>query len=419
MSAQPDIRSQLRALSIPRDQRPTAAAPTVGAPARAANGRSRIGLIAAVLLVGLVGWGVYASRGFFAGMTDAAASQTDIRLVPVTVRRPAELPPLLTATGKIVSDHKVQVSTKVSGQIVSLLFEQGDRVKKGQVLARIEDVIYRARRDQAKAQLEKSRANLEYQKVNYARISRLHEGSNAPDIEYTDAKRAQDEGEAQVKADQAALDWAQKALTDCEVLAPIAGVVLERNVEVGDFVAAEGGRGAMANSQLGSIADMATLRVEVDVSELDINRLKKDMPCTIIPDAYKDRRYNGHVMWIDPGANYSKATVQVKVRIESPDDNLRVEGSAQVVFLPERPSAEAMKSDAAPTLWIPASAAVIDADGVGGRVFLASDGRLRETRVRIGRRVGGELQIESGLSSGQMIAADGLDKLSDGQRVKS
>ena len=72
------------------------------------------------------------------------------------------------------------------------------------------------------------------------------------------------------------------------------------------------------------------LRVEVDISELDITRLHKNMPCRITPDAYKDRNYTGHIMWLDPGANYSKATVQVKVRIDNPDEFLRVEGSAKV-----------------------------------------------------------------------------------------
>ena len=114
------------------------------------------------------------------------------------------------------------------------------------------------------------------------------------------------------------------------MVAPIAGVILERDVEVGDFVSAEGGRSAMANSQFASIADMTKLRVEVDVSELDIARLRTDLPCVVVPDAYKDRRYHGHVMWLDPGANYAKATVQVKVRIDDPDDYLRVEGAAQV-----------------------------------------------------------------------------------------
>jgi RND family efflux transporter MFP subunit len=411
MAAPSDIRTQLRSLAIPKAQRPVTSA---GAP----PARRRWILPAAGGALALVlAYGLYAGlAGSSPSLLPSAAAGAEVRLVPVTVRRGSDMPPLLTATGKVVSDHQVEVLTKVSGQIVALSFEQGDRVKKGQVLARIEDTIYRARRDQAAAELEKSRANLEYQKVNFDRVERLHQERNAPDIEYADARRWLDDAHAQVAANEAALQYAQKALNDCEVVAPIAGVVLERNVEVGDFVAAEGGRGANANAQFGAIADMAVLRVEVDISELDIARIRRGLPCTVTPDAYKDRRYSGHVMWIDPGANYSKATVQAKVRIEKPDEWLRVEGSAQVVFHADVP---APADNAADSLWIPSSACRPAPQGDTATVFVAVEGRLRQATITLGRRSGGEVEVRGGLTAGQSIAAEGLDKLRDGQRIKS
>jgi HlyD family secretion protein len=348
-----------------------------------------------------------------------AASAADVRLLNVVRQREPEVASVLTATGKIVSDHKVQVTTKVSGQIVALCFEQGDRVKKGQVLARVEDVIYRARRDEAAARLEKSKAHLAFQKIAFARTERLYKEASAPEIEFADARRALQEAEAQVAADEAALQYAQKALTDCEVVAPIDGVILERNVEVGDFVAAEGGLGANANAQFGTIADMNAVRVEVDVSELDINRIHRGMPCTVAPDAYKDRRYRGRVMWLDPGANYSKATVQVKVRIENPDDYLRYEGSAQVIFLPERAASRPAGTQGAAGIWIPTTACVRDSAGNTAKVYVVSDGRLRETSVTLGKQTGNQIEVLNGLAEGQTIAAEGLDKLRDGQRIRS
>jgi len=309
------------------------------------------------------------------------------------------------------------VATKVSGQIVSLHFEQGDRVEQGRTLARIEDVLYRARRDEAAARLERSTANLQFQKINFERVAGLVESESAPDIEYADAKRALAEAEALVSADRAALEFTQKTLSDCQVVAPIAGVILTRNVEVGDFVAAEGGRGANANAQFAIIADMTQLRVEVDISELDIIRIHQGMRCTILPDAYKDRRYQGYVMWLDPGANYSKATVQVKVRIENPDDYLRVEGSAQVAFLAGT-AASGSTGVQAPAIWIPSTACLSDPKGGASSVFLLEDGRLRKTPVTLGQRVGDRVEVTGGLRAGQTIAADGLDRLADGQRVR-
>ena len=202
-------------------------------------------------------------------------------------------------------------------------------------------------------------------------------------------------------------------------------------VEVGDFVAAEGGRGAMANSQFALIADMEKLRVEVDVSELDIARLHRDMPCVVIPDAYKDRRYSGHLLWIDPGANYAKATVQVKVRIDNPDDFLRVEGAAQVQFIAgdkpaEAGSAQPPTTDPAgqvsttqrsPGLWVPAGACRVDAGGQTAKVLVVREGMLRETTVKLGRREGANIEVLDGLAEGQEIAAD-AQKAKDGQTVQ-
>jgi HlyD family secretion protein len=168
---------------------------------------------------------------------------------------------------------------------------------------------------------------------------------------------------------------------------------------------------------------MSALRVEVDVSELDINRIRSDMPCMIAPEAYKDRKYNGQVMWIDPGANYSKATVQVKVRINNPDDRLRVDGSAQVVFMIEPPASApaAPASTTAPEtgLWIPLSACRLDVAGKTARVFVLADGRLQIRKITVGRQRADQVEVLDGLQAGQSIVREGLDRLADGQRVRS
>jgi len=408
MNAPSDLRSQLQSLKIDRHQRPIE---------RAQPTQRRSGAWWKLLLVALLAAGSYAGWDYWKTHRANAAGAPAVRLIPVVARSGRPDPsPVLTATGKIVSDHKVLVFTKVSGQIVKLFFEQGDAVKAGQVMAEIEDVLFRARRDEAAANVERAKANLEYQRVNFERVKNLFDRGVSPQIEFVAAQRDFNAATAQLAADQAALDFMNKQLLDTKVLAPIAGVVLERNVNVGDFVAAEGGRGAMSNAQLGSIADMQLVRVEVDISELDIARLKKGMPCIITPDAYKDRNYKGYVMWIDPGANYSKATVQVKVRIENPDRYLRVEGVAQVAFYAERPKEGGAAESAETGIWIPRSACIADATGTTGRVFVAAEGRLRETTVKLGARAGEQVQVVSGLSAGQTIA-DEAAKLRDGERV--
>ncbi len=424
----PELRDRLRSLSIPRNQRPGAGA--------SVRRRGPLTWLLVIVVLGLVGYVAWDKTGHRLPLQFPATAPAAVRTVRVTSTPPAASgTPVLTATGKIVSDHQVEVATKVSGQIVAMYFEQGDRVEHGQVLAEIESVLPRARLDEARANLERARANAAYQEVNFTRVSRLFEAGQGSDIELADARRARDEGRAQVESLVAMVQYTEKIVRDCRVEAPISGVILQRNVEVGDFVAAEGGRGAMANSQFASIADMNQLRVEVDVNELDIARLYQDMPCIITPDAQKNRHYDGFVMWIDPGANYAKATIQVKVRIGNPDENLRVEGAAQVQFLSERPaSAPAVASgpvgasspatasstssaSASAGVWIPATAVVPDASGQRGQVFVVAGGRLAARRVNLGRRAGSLVEVTAGLTEGQEIAAEGLDRLRDGQSI--
>lgn len=409
-----DLHAQLRTLSIDRDHRPAIA------PRPRSRWLSRLVLLVVVTGFGAAGWWQRDLLvGFLQQALPAASPATgspapEVRLLTVTPAPPPGSEPVLTASGKIVSDHIVQVATKVSGQIVALYFEQGDTVQQGQLLARLEDVVYRARRDEAKAELERSRAAGEFYRWNFDRIEHMRQRNDASDVEYADAKRWRDDSIAKVAADEAALAYAEKLLADTQVVAPIAGVILERNVEVGDFVAAEGGRGAIANAQFATIADMTKLRVEVDVSELDIARIHQDMPASITPDAYKDRRYNGHVLWIDPGANYAKATVQVKVRIDNPDAFLRVEGTAQVAFRGSAPQSGPAQAG----LWIPAGACQTDANAADkGRVFVVRDGRAKIVPVTIGERMADRLRISDGLAAGDTIVETWSERIRDGQRV--
>jgi len=410
MEASSDLKNEIRKLRIDKAQRPKAPA----ASAVASTGpRRRLRLPIVLTGLGVALLGGYWSWGRMApGLGATLRSAPEVRLFSVTARTDSAPPPVLTATGKIVSDHKVQVATKVSGQIQELMFEQGDRVTQGQVIARIEKTNFLARRDNAKAAFERARARLEYLEANFNRITGLHSQNDAGDIEYINVKSEFEAAKAQVAADEATLREAQWWLDECEVRAPISGVVLQRNVEVGDFVAAQGGFGGFANSQFGAVADMTKLRVEVDVSELDITRIAKDMPCTVTPDAYKDRKYPGHVMWLDPAANYSKATVQVKVRIENPDEFLRVEGSARVDF-GSKPSKEAGQGS---NVWIARSAILGGGREDAGAVFVFVDGRLHKTDVKIGRRTDREYEILSGLQPGNRIGADPKD-YEDGQRA--
>jgi len=295
------------------------------------SGRLALGLLATLLalLAAVGGWtALHSWRGSGAG--PAAVG-------PATAAKPAAgadaAAPVLIATGEIVSDHVVTVTAQVPGPIVGVPVEQGRRVERGQLLAQIDEIDYRLRRDMQAAALRETEAVLEKARYDRDRTAALHAQQQISDAEWVAASTALARAEAQLAAARAALALAEQQLSDCRITAPIAGTVLERHVEVGEFVTPEGGEYRGVKTQVATIADTEHLRVEVDVFEEDISRIRANMQCAIVPDAYRQRRYAGRVLWVDPRGDYSKGAVGVKVRIENPDEFTRIGGGARVEFL--------------------------------------------------------------------------------------
>lgn len=419
-----------------------------------------------VAVIVLLVFGVFVGAGFWYYKTTgvnivAAMSEKPVAVRTYTIPRErlekSQDEVVLVANGKIVSDVRVNVATKVSGQITSLHVEQGDHVEKDQVLARIEADVYEAQRDEAQATadrlkhaitqtkanhkrelaaVDEARSDHEWRKYNFERLEKLAQRNQASDVELTEARLALEGAaatlekaeasaqataasisvfESDLKASESVLRLRQKLLDDCAIRAPIAGVVLERNAQVGDFLAAEGGRGANANAQLVSIADMELLRVEIDVSERDIHRIRANQTARITPDAYKSSEFDGHVMWIDPIGDYARAIVQVKVRIEEPNPNLRIEGSAKVEFLAEKPN---QNPEIDPKrFWLPLATVKFPTINAEPLVFTVIDDRAVANVVKIGARTSETVEVTSGVYPGMKLIADRLEEIKDGTLV--
>lgn len=444
----PEKMTGLSRLAIERSQRPTTSR----------QGWWLLAGIVAVVAALSAGaaWWYYRETG--TNIVAALSEQPlDVNLLVVPDLSKAADSVVLVANGKIVSDRRVDVATKVSGQIVELTVEQGDTVTEGQVLARIEDIVYRAQRDEAAANLsrnvhaveqaraehdravaaiEQARAEFNFTDYNFRRLQRLDGTNEASEFEVTDAKNRYEAtkaaldvalateksrataiqlSEADRQGSEAGLRMLQKRLDDCAIRAPISGVVLQRNAQVGDFLAAEGGRGANANAQLVSIADMSFLRVEIDVSERDVQRIRPDQPARITPDAQRSHVYDGKVMWIDPIGDYAKATVQVKTRIFDPGPDLRIDGSAKVEFL--SPNVPKDGAAAKPVLWLPKSAVKLVPGSDDAIVFTVIDGRASPNVVKIGAKAEKDVEILSGAYAGMKIIAENVDKIEAEARV--
>lgn len=370
----------------------------------------------------------------------------------------------LSATGYVVAATKIEVASKVVGRVAWVGVERGDKVKAGQELVRLEDEEFRARLiqqegivaaaraqlaeleagsraeeiAQAEAQLQQAMVELENAEISLNRLIELMPTRSISRQQLDDAeaqvrsRRAQVESvrqrlnlvragprreqiEAQravVRQVEGGLALAQIDLANTVIRAPIDGTILERNVEVGEFVTTGfvGDRGA--RGFVVSLADLQDLEVELDIAQNDFARVSLGQPAIVTTDAYPDRRYSGVVSLISPEANRQKATVEVRVKVTNPDELLKPSMNATVAFL--RPGAAPLASTRPvqrPPIRIPASA-VRD----GNTVLIVEGGKVERRTLVLGDPTGTEVEVRRGLTGGESLVLR-PDGLTPGQSV--
>jgi HlyD family secretion protein len=369
---------------------------------------------------------------------------------------------ILNATGYIVAAHKTELASKVSGRVAWIGVEKGDRVKQGQELVRLENEEFRARLLEAEgqlnslkaklaalengsrpeetarsqAELEQVRADLENARLSLNRTRAMVEQGILAQQVLDDAKARYDAQaarfssfeksyaltrigprreeiqamRAQVQQAEGSRAFAQSQLENTVIRAPISGVILERNVERGEFVTTGFASDRGAKGYVVSLADLGDLQVELDVNQNDFAKLGATQPAIVKTDAYPDRKYQGVIAEISPEANRQKATVQVKVKVLNPDEFLRPEMNASVAF--QSSDKPAQTDETKPALIVPA-AAVRD-----GAVFIVAEGKALRRTVQIFDTSSQGVTISSGLIGGEDIIVNPPAELKDGQRVR-
>ncbi len=337
---------------------------------------------------------------------------------------PSQTFTLLNASGYVVAQRKAAVSSKATGRLEWLGVEEGSKVARGQVIARLEDRDVIASREQAAANLENSKAallqaqaELSDATLNYNRSKDLlakgfisQMDFDTADARYKRAKAGVSGAEAAITAAKAALNAAEVAVEYTRIRAPFDAVVLTKDADVGDIVTPFGAA-VNAKADVVTVADMSSLQVEADVSESNLEKVKKGQPCEIQLDALPDTRFRGQVHMIVPTADRSKASVMVKVRFTDRDPRVLPEMSARVAFL-ERPVAkneEAPKTAANP-------AAVVQRDGKTV-VFVVKNDAVILTPVTAGERMGDLVEIREGVKPGDKVVVNPPAKLKSGARI--
>lgn len=226
----------------------------------------------------------------------------------------------VTATGTIEPVTKVEVGTQVSGIIDHIYVDYNSEVKKGQLIAELDKTNLIARLKSAEAQLSSAKSEYEYQKVNFRRMGDLHKKEFISDDEYESARLAMDKAEANYRAQQLSLNEAQTNLGYASIYSPIDGVILSREVEEGQTVAA-----AMTTPTLFTIAqDLTDMRVIADVDEADIGGVKVGQRVTFTVDAFPNDQFEGRVTQVRRQATTTSNVVTYEVVISAPNPDLKL-----------------------------------------------------------------------------------------------
>jgi len=395
-----------------------------------ANGKKkRRGMYVAVSLVAIV--------LLVIGVTAATRGSTKIDPSKLAKVEKGDLAKSVVATGKIEPITKVEIKSKASGIVKKLLVDAGMRVKQGQPLAELDRAEIEAQVNQAKAQLEAAEANLRASQADFERAKVDAEGVDVPTLKRAyeraqmmakdgvvaqaaldDAQRNFEmavnkqqvakaqlavsqakvkQGEAQVAESRATLDQLEQQLSYTTIVAPIDGLVLSRDVEIGDAVSSILVLGSNATLVM-TLGDTSQVYVKGKVDESDIGRVYLGQPAKIKVESFKDKTFDGKVTKISPmGVEKDNVTTfEVRASIDNPSGELKAAMTA---------NAEIILEEHHGVLIVPEGAVIYDKDKKASVEIPdpnAKDGK-RKTAITVGISNGAKTEVLSGLKEGQQV----------------
>lgn len=356
-----------------------------------------------------------------------------VRLVMADVqggRASAASGSVLDASGYVVARRQATVSSKVTGKVVEINFEEGQRVQQGDVLARLDDINLVAQLELSKAQIEQARAQLAELRVSLANAERdaarnrdLVAKKLVPQSSADNADTLVAQYQARIASTEQGVRVAERQLAvtarnldDTVVRAPFSGVITVKNAQPGEMISPLSAGGAGTRTGLGTLVDMESLEVEVDVNENFLGKVKAGQRATTKLNAYGDWEIPSRLIAIIPTADRSKATVKVRVGFErkpgvAMDPRILPEMGARVSFLAD--DAPQAQPDAPPRRMLVPSEAVHD-----GAVFVINGDTVHRQTVKTGSSAHGQTVITEGIDGGESLAIGDFAKLTDGVKVQ-
>jgi multidrug efflux pump subunit AcrA (membrane-fusion protein) len=379
--------------------------------------------------------------------TTTQAQLVDVTAAPAVMR---QLPRFFEATGSFAGDEQTDVAPAVGGKVVSVGFDLGSFVQKGQLLVQLDDRDARLRLEQAQAQVEQQQATVqqaeerlglrpgqtfdpqrvaEVQSARVAyelaatqmkRFDRLIEAGDVSRSSYDQQKAQRDQlqqqyqaaitqarqnyaaiatAKAGVQSAQAQVDQAKKSIEDARVLAPISGFIAERTADPGEYVS--------TTAKVATIVRTNPLRVRIDIPEQAVPGIKVGQSVSVATSAFPDRNFNGRVARISPNVTANSRTLTVEAEVANPNNELKPGQFATIRIL---------QSQTESAVLVPQRA--VRTDGNVSRVFVIKDGRAEQRLVQVGQAEGDLVEIKSGVAADETVATSDVDQLSDGTPVR-
>jgi RND family efflux transporter MFP subunit len=389
-------------------------------PARPARSRSRwLALAVAVLLaLAVAAWFVLARPAAPTVRTAAAHAASQ---APGAAS-------VLDASGFVTARRQATVSAKITGKVTEVLIEEGMRVEDNAVLARLDDTEARAALSLAQAQLAAARsqlveirAQLDQAERDAVRQQELFHRQLVSE-QSMDAARAQRDtlrarlaaAQEQVKVAQETVRGAQVQLDNTVIRAPFGGMVISKSAQPGEMISPISAGGGFTRTGIGTIVDMDSLEIQVDVNEAFIGRVAPGQPVEATLNAYPDWKIPGEVIAIIPTADRSKATVKVRIAIKQKDRRIVPDMGVRVAFLAPDAAAGAPAA-ATPGVLVPAEA--VRTEGGASTVFVLAGTRVERRSVTLGAGTGAFRQVVSGLRDGERVVLSPPASLRDGDAV--
>jgi RND family efflux transporter MFP subunit len=390
--------------------------------ARGGGGRGAL-IVVVILLLAVIAGVIYWTR---------REPVVAIRTAEASVRSGAAGAPnaVLNASGYVTARRRATVSSKVTGKVMEIFVEEGKAVRRGQVLARLDDSQLRAMLKVDQAQLTAAKrataeneARLREAELTLGRrqqlvkdkvISRAELDSAEAEVEALKARIAMAQQQVEVAETQVAAR--QTDLADMVVRAPFDGIAISKDAQPGEMISPVSAGGGFTRTGICTIVDMSSLEVEVDVSESYINRVKPGQPVEVLLDAYPEWRIPSKVITTVPSADRQKATVRVRIGFDQLDAKILPDMSVKVSFLEEAPEPAVAGAAARARLLVP-KGAVRTVDGTA-IVFVVRGERAERRAVKTGATDGDLVEVISGLTAGDRVVTEGAATLADGARVK-